>query len=70
MRIKRKSMARWFAQPYEDERLDEVAEPINRAALDIQELLPESAEKTTCLRMLRNARDCVIYARMEEDEEE
>lgn len=42
------------------DRIREVCKPIAEAAKIIDETMPDSAEKTTCLRKLLEATDCLV----------
>lgn len=42
--------------------LQEVSKPFGDMAMQMDQLLPENAEKTTCIRRLLEAKDCAVRA--------
>ena len=61
-------MMRWFEDSHLPEDLREVTGPIRGLAEAMDQLLPESAEKTAGLRKLVEAKDCLVRSRIESRE--
>lgn len=58
-------MMRWFDYSHLPDDLQKVSQDINLLATDMDERLPECAEKTAGLRKLLEAKDCFVRAAIE-----
>lgn len=61
-------VARMFRYSHLPEHLQEVSKPYHDMALNICALLPASAERTLALRKLWEAKNLVVWARVEDIE--
>ena len=59
---------RWFSYEHLPEYLQEVAAPISRVAYEMDNDLPDGAEKVAGLRKLLEAKDCFVRAKLSEHE--
>ena len=55
---------RWFDYGHLPEELQQVSEPFYHLAWGIEKSMAHSAEKSTCLRKLLEAKDCAVRASM------
>ena len=58
-------MMRWFKYSHLPEHLQTVSRAVGDLATDMDEALPEGAEKTAGLRKLLEAKDCFVRARID-----
>lgn len=58
-------LTKWFDYRHLPPDLQEVARPISDLANHLDATIPESAEKTSGLRKLLEAKDCMVRARIE-----
>ncbi|MFC3059528.1 hypothetical protein [Paenirhodobacter populi] len=61
-------MLKWFEFKHLPDRLKEVSAHFGDLAQQMDDLLPESAEKTAGMRKLLEAKDCFVRARIEADD--
>jgi len=61
-------MIRWFKYPVHPEHLQQISAPISRLAMEMDDLLEESAEKTAGLHKLLEAKDCLVRAALGEED--
>ena len=61
-------LMRWFEHDHLSEDLSEVSAACEKLAEDMDDRLDESAEKTTGLRKLMEAKDCFVRAAIETGE--
>lgn len=60
-------LLKWFQSTHLNGRLREVALPIADLAAQLDNMLPESTEKTAGMRKLLEAKDCFVRARIESE---
>lgn len=60
--LKEDSLLRWFRFNHLPQHLQEASEPFGRLALEIVNMVPASAERTTALRRVLEAKDCIVRA--------
>ena len=63
-------MMRWFAYSHLPEHLQPVSKSVNDLAMQMDESLPEGAEKSAGLRKLLEAKDCFVRAALEAAEKD
>ena len=56
---------KWFPGAHEDEFVNGIQARFREFAIEMHELLPESAEKTTGLRKILEGKDCLVRAAIE-----
>lgn len=57
---------KYFEYEHLPEHLQEVSKPIGELAREMDESLPDCAEKSAGLRKLLEAKDCLVRAKLEE----
>lgn len=60
------SLLRFFKFEHLPPDLQKVSKPFAELAMEVDNMLPDSAEKTTALRKLLEAKDCVVRAAVDE----
>jgi hypothetical protein len=55
---------KYFEYAHLPERLQEVSRPIGELAREMDEMLPDGAEKSAGLRKLLEAKDCLVRAKL------
>lgn len=60
------SLMRYFAHAHLSDQLAAVSEPFAHLARTLLDILPDSAELTTALRKLIEAKDCAVRARVDQ----
>lgn len=60
-------MMRWFAYSHLPVTLQAVSEPVAVLAQQMDDTLPEGAEKSAGMRKLLEAKDCFVRARLESE---